>query len=50
MIQKVCKVFNMRAAGLTTFGGRYLRARSDAPGVGAAITSGEAVVTRSGGS
>jgi hypothetical protein len=50
MIQKVCKLSDMRAVGLADFGVRDVRARSDSADLGAPITTGEVVVTRSGGS
>jgi hypothetical protein len=50
MIQKVCKLSGMRAGGLKKFEVRVVRARSDSADVGAPITTGEAVVARSGGS
>jgi hypothetical protein len=50
MIQKVCKVSGMRAGGLKKFDARDVRARADSADEGAPNTSGEAVITRSGGS
>jgi hypothetical protein len=50
MIQKVCKVSGMRAAGLKKFDERNVRPRADPADAGAPNTTGEAVVTRSGGS
>jgi hypothetical protein len=50
MIQKVCKVSGMRAAGLKKFEEPGVRARAESADQGAPNTTGEAVVTRSGGS
>jgi hypothetical protein len=50
MIQKVCKVSGVRAAGLKNFDERNVRARADSADEGAPNTTGEAVITRSGGS
>jgi hypothetical protein len=50
MIQKVCKVSGMRASGLKKFEVRDVRARSGSADEGSPNTTGEAVVTRSGGS
>jgi hypothetical protein len=50
MIQKVCKVSDMRPAGLKKLDGRDVHARSDSAALGAPTSTGEAVVARSGGS
>jgi hypothetical protein len=50
MIQKVCKLSSMRTSGLNVCEERGVRARPDSTDVGAPITTGEAVLTKSGGS